>query len=158
MRNEHIGFDQNDSKVYSTIKKTAFVHGAAMMVRKSAIDEIGPMPVDYFLYYEELDWCEQFKAKGYELWYNGTVSILHKVSKSTGKVSGFKNYYINRNRILFVRKNYKKGFAKILALGYLTLLVFPKNVAKNIFNPALLKSSYKALLWNIKNETNSNLI
>lgn len=43
------------------------------------------MPEEYFLYYEELDWCTYINREGYELWYDPACEIWHKDSNSTGK-------------------------------------------------------------------------
>ena len=39
------------------------------------------MPEEYFLYYEELDWCTYINREGYELWYDPACEIWHKDSK-----------------------------------------------------------------------------
>ena len=38
------------------------ISGAFMLVRRSAIDEVGPMDEAYFLHCEDLDWCMRFRA------------------------------------------------------------------------------------------------
>ncbi len=99
------------NKVYSEIsgesklKETAYFHGAAVMIRTSAIEECGLMPEEFFLYYEELSWSESFKSRGYKIKVALNCKVLHKESVSTGKGSPLKVYYHNRNRLKFLKKH-----------------------------------------------------
>ena len=45
-----------------------------MLLKKTIIDKLSLMPEEYFLYYEELDWCTYINREGYELWY---LSLIH---------------------------------------------------------------------------------
>ena len=149
LKNKHIGNKKIDNGDYDKIEKTAFNHGAAMMVKKSIIDKVGMMPEEYFLYYEELDWCNSFKRNGYDLYYNGLTKIYHKESATTGKIKGLKSYYLNRNRVLFTIRNYN-GLERIITIFYLMMISFPKNLIYNINDMTTLKSIVRAFIWNIK--------
>ena len=100
------------------------MHGAAMMVRREALDKVGLMPELYFLYYEEYDWAERFKEQGYQLWYEPRCVILHKESRSTGIDSPLKTYYLTRNRLIFARRNLSPC-ARWISYAYQLLLAAP---------------------------------
>jgi GT2 family glycosyltransferase len=53
------------------------VNGAWMLVRRSAMDDVGLLDVHYWTYMEDLDWCYRFKQRGWKVWYDGSVSSLH---------------------------------------------------------------------------------
>ncbi len=112
-RNRTIGKMQKDLGQYDKPKFTNYAHGAAMMVLKKVVDEVGEMPEEYFLYYEELDWCEQVKRAGYKIMYEPNSLIFHKESISVGNKNKLKTYYQTRNRILFMIRNYN-GWSLIL--------------------------------------------
>lgn len=105
LRNRSIGFGQPDRGQYDQPHPTPYVHGAAMMVRRTALERTGPMPECFFLYYEELDWSLMFRRAGYTLWYDPASTIYHKESQTTGQASPLRTYYITRNRLLFARRN-----------------------------------------------------
>ena len=105
LRNRAIGYGEADRGQYDTPHPTPYAHGAAMMVSREALERAGLMPECYFLYYEELDWSMMFRRAGYEIWYEPACTIYHKESKSTGKNSPLKTYYITRNRLLFAKRN-----------------------------------------------------
>lgn len=127
LRNKLIGFEQEDKGQYNIAHISPFLHGAAMMIRKNIIREIGYMPEIYFLYYEELDWCEQIRKHGYELWYIPQAEIYHKESSSVGQGSPLRCFYLTRNRLLFACRN-RQGLIRLLALAYQFLIANPKNI------------------------------
>ena len=50
VRNQSIGFGKDDKGQYDTAHPTPYAHGAAMLIKREAIDKVGLMPEDYFLY------------------------------------------------------------------------------------------------------------
>lgn len=100
-----IGYLEPDAGQYDVSHATALIHGAAMMVPTPLIRQAGLMPELYFLYYEELDWCEMIKRLGYHSYYEAGATVYHKESVSVGQGSVLRTYYLNRNRLLFIRRN-----------------------------------------------------
>ena len=133
LRNKAVGFGETDNGQYDKSKPTPYLHGAAMMVRRSAIDAVGMMPECYFLYYEELDWSLMFRRMGYSLWYEPECTIYHKESQTTGSNSTLRTYYITRNRLLFARRNVAFPFFPLTIL-YLMCIVAPKDITIHLFN------------------------
>ena len=122
LRNQAIGYGEEDSEQYNTPHITPYAHGAAMMVKREVVEKAGLMPECYFLYYEELDWSEIIRQAGYEIWYEPACTIYHKESQTTGQSSPLKVFYITRNRLLFVRRK-NKGVSKYLSYLYLMSIV-----------------------------------
>ena len=144
IRNQAIGFGEEDKGQYETAHPTPYAHGAAMLIKREALEKVGLMPDCYFLYYEELDWSMMFTRAGYQIWYEPTCTIYHKESQTTGQNSPLRTYYITRNRLLLVKRNYE-GFYKYLAYSYLIGLVFPRDILKAGLNGqyGLLKATLK---------------
>jgi GT2 family glycosyltransferase len=156
-RNHCIGQFETDNVQYENIiKPTGYIHGAAMMVRREAIEKAGLMAENFFLYYEEFDWCDRIKKAGYEIWVDTQAMIYHKESISVGKASGLKEYFMNRNRILFIRRNAPVQ-ARLFFYAYFVGIVTPRNMLSYItkgykgFSTLLLK----AIWWNITQSTDS---
>jgi N-acetylglucosaminyl-diphospho-decaprenol L-rhamnosyltransferase len=53
------------------------INGAFMVVRSEALREVGLLDERYWLYMDDLDWCIRFHRKGWTVWYDGRVSVLH---------------------------------------------------------------------------------
>jgi GT2 family glycosyltransferase len=151
MRSHGIGYGIVDKGQFEVDSMTPFVHGAAMMVPRSVIEKVGLMPECYFLYYEELDWCAAMKRSGYQLWYVHNSTILHKESISTGKMSPFKTYYLNRSRLMYLRRNVK-GPTLLIATLFQIFVAIPKNLT--VFLLKKDKGHFKAytrmLGWHLK--------
>ena len=152
MRNQAIGFGEEDHGQYDTPHKTPYAHGAAMLIKREAIAKAGLMPECYFLYYEELDWSMMFMRAGYEIWYDPACTVFHKESQTTGQNSPLRTYYITRNRLLFVRRNYH-GINKYLSYIYLIGIVGLRDIMKYSFPPK--PKLKKAVLKGIKDFSNS---
>ena len=129
IRNQAIGFGEEDHGQYETAHPTPYAHGAAMFVKREAIDKVGLMPECYFLYYEELDWSMMFTRAGYQIWYEPQCTIYHKESQTTGQNSPLRTYYVTRNRLLLVKRNWR-GLSKYLSYCYLLGLVVPRDIFK----------------------------
>ncbi|MEN9918740.1 MAG: hypothetical protein RL662_1176 [Bacteroidota bacterium] len=144
LRNRIIGYGEPDKGQYEIPTQHAYLHGAAMMVRRSVIDKTGLLPEVYFLYYEELDWCERIKDAGYQLWYVPTCTVYHKESKSVGTKSSLKNYYQTRNRLLFAKRN-SKGVYRYLSIIYQLTIALSKNIGTALISnrPDLAKAAWK---------------
>ncbi len=126
LRNNIIGFLQPDDGRWDNAAKTPIIHGAAVMVKKSAIEKVGLMPEMYFLYYEELDWSASFLRAGFEMWYIPDCVIYHKGSMTTGKNSPMKTYYMTKNRLLYAKRNLG-ALERALSIAYLVAIVAVKD-------------------------------
>ena len=149
-RGSHYGYKEVDNGQHNKIAETSYPHGACMMIRKSVLEELGLLYEGYFLSYEELDFAERVKRAGYKIYYQPNSYILHKESISTGKNSPLKTYYMNRNRVLFIRRN-SKGITFLLAIIYFFVISLPKNTIKYLFEKKHLSALYRGVIWNISN-------
>ena len=151
VRNCAIGFGEEDHWQYETAQTTPYAHGAAMLIRRDAINKIGLMPECYFLYYEELDWSMMFTRAGYQIWYEPACTIYHKESQATGQNSPLRTYYITRNRLLFVRRN-NQDASRILSYIYLIGIVAVKDMLKFTIQHRLdlAKATLKGIYYFLK--------
>jgi hypothetical protein len=129
VRNRAIGFGEEDKGQHDTPHQTPYAHGAAMMLKREVIDKVGLMPECYFLYYEELDWSMMITQAGYDIWYEPASTIYHKESQTTGQNSPLRTYYITRNRLLLVKRNWS-GLTKYISYGYLMTIVATRDILK----------------------------
>ncbi len=132
IRNQAIGFGEEDHGQYETAHPTPYAHGAAMLIKREAIDIVGLMPECYFLYYEELDWSMMFTRAGYQIWYEPKCTIYHKESQTTGQQSPLRTYYISRNRLLLIKRNYH-GITKWLSYIYIIGIVGVRDILRYLF-------------------------
>lgn len=74
-------------KMNNTPALVDWVPGASMMVRRSLIEEIGGLDEEYFLYYEETDFCFKAQKRGWQCWYVPASRVVHLAGQSTGVTS-----------------------------------------------------------------------
>jgi GT2 family glycosyltransferase len=150
-RNSTIGEKTRDTGQYAEAVPTAYAHGAAMMISRKATEKVGLMFDNFFLYYEELDWCERIRKAGFEIYVEPRARIYHKESATVGAASTLKTHYINRNRIYFMRRNYG-GLGFVAFVLFLTFVAIPKNLLSFFIKGAFdhIKAFIKAVIWNVK--------
>lgn len=146
------GFMEPDTGNYDKSEYTNMIHGAAVMVPRRLLKEAGVWPDIYFLYYEEIDLCESFKRKGYNLRYVYDSVVYHKESMSVGKHSVLRTYYMSRNRLLFIRRNLK-GIKKAMGIMIFFMLSIPKNSIRFLVRSdmKMVKALLKGLGWHFTN-------
>ena len=146
VRNQALGYDEKDQGQYDMPHPTPYAHGAAMLIKREAIEKVGLMPECYFLYYEELDWSMLFARAGYEIWYEPASTIYHKESQSSGRNSPLRTYYMTRNRMLLVKRNWH-GYTKYLSYIYIIGIVAARDILRSKIkgNQDHVKAIYRAL-------------
>lgn len=61
-----------------------WVAGASMIVRREVFEAIGYLDEEYFLYYEEVDFCLRARRAGWPCWYVPASRVVHLVGRSSG--------------------------------------------------------------------------
>ncbi len=145
MRNDMVGYGQVDDGSFDTPAATSFPHGAAMMVSRKALDDVGLMPECYFLYYEELDWGSHFIENGWAIRYEPACTIYHKDSLTTGADSPLKTFYMYRGRQIFAYRNFK-GLSRIGSIAFTRLFAVPKKAITGLLHgkPDIAKAAFRA--------------
>ncbi|OGP92889.1 MAG: hypothetical protein A2156_10030 [Deltaproteobacteria bacterium RBG_16_48_10] len=90
---------------YSKPIEVDSVIGACLVTRREAMDQVGILDEDYFLFFEETDWCYRMKKAGWKVYHVPQAEVVHfqgrgaEASKKEAKVE----YY--RSRYHFFKKN-----------------------------------------------------
>lgn len=101
--------------------------GAALMVRTSAMEEIGYLDERFFMYAEDLDWCKRFREADYQVVYHPEVEIIHHKYKSgikntSKKIAKNTNRYFYNTMLQYYDKHYADqypAFVRTLLRYYL---------------------------------------
>lgn len=83
--------------------------GAALFLRKEAVEKVGFMDKAFFLYFEEVDLCRRLQEAGYPLWYNPRASIIHFGGGSTEQVSAQSTFWLLQSLFYYLRKHSGRG-------------------------------------------------
>ena len=109
-----------------TATEVDWVSGAALMIRREVIEQIGLLDERYFMYYEEVDYCRGAKAAGWEVWHVPQAGIVHLEGAASGVKEPRKPrptyWYDSRRR--YYSKHHGRLYAAAAELafqaGYLT--------------------------------------
>ncbi|MEP6747750.1 MAG: glycosyltransferase family 2 protein [Bacteroidota bacterium] len=122
------------------LSQMEYVSGGSLFTHANNFINLGLFPEDYFLYWEETDWCYSAKMSGYKLSLCEAAVCYDKVSATIGK-SFLADYYYTRNGLIFLSK-YKKN--KVRVALFFTVFRFLKKIATG--QPARAKGVYKGML------------
>jgi GT2 family glycosyltransferase len=56
--------------------------GACLLVRREILDQVGMFDEDYFMLFEEVDWCYRIKQAGWQIWFTPTAQVVHHYGQS----------------------------------------------------------------------------
>lgn len=142
-------------EVYREPIKVESVIGACMMVRKKAIEEVGLLDEDYFLFLEETDWCYRMRKAGWEVYHVPTAEVYHFQGKSAEANIGMAKIEYYRSRYQFFRKHYGQlpstflfgGLIAKLSVEFLSLFFGCLFTLFLIQKWRIKLSIYSQLLW-----------
>lgn len=96
------------------------ISGCFMVINRKAIDRVGPMDEDFFMYSEEVDWCWRFKKSGYKIVFTPEAQIIHLGGASAIKHGAQRAQIKDRSTIRFMLKHWPKPkIAIALAMMFL---------------------------------------
>jgi len=81
-----------------------YIYGACFLIHRRIVEEVGKLDPLYFLYGEELDWCIRICRAGYQVVCDLDSKIWHKNMASALKDKHLSHYYLERNRVIYMRK------------------------------------------------------
>jgi GT2 family glycosyltransferase len=62
---------------HDEVREAEFVMGACMLVRRAAVEEVGPLDESFFFFSEETDWCYRFRAAGWKVYFFPGAEVFH---------------------------------------------------------------------------------
>jgi GT2 family glycosyltransferase len=118
-RNRFFGRSRMTWWNYDTPRVVDAVAGCFMLVRREAIDQVGPMAEDYFMYSEDTDWCWRFHRHGWKVMYTPTPVIVHARAASSSQSATEMHLLQRRSVLMFLEKKsgrLTRGIANLMFL------------------------------------------
>ena len=125
--NSLLGLTYSKKKLPASPKEVEWITGCCFLIRNEVLNQTGDFNPAYFLYYEDIELSFRIRAKGYHLYIQPQSKIYHEVGVSgqkknnEGTLSPIIHYYINRNRIWFLRRYGNKLY---FILNFLYLFIY----------------------------------
>jgi len=99
------GFGESPAR-YPDQEPALFPSGAAALYRRAMLEELGGFDESFFLYCEDTDLGLRAAWAGWRCLYVPSAEVEHHYSSSAGRVSPLKAYYVERNRLFVLLKNF----------------------------------------------------
>jgi len=80
--------------------------GAALLVRKKVVDTIGPMDENFYMFFDEVDWCYRMKKLGYKIFFLDNAEIVHHGGRSIKSAELRMSYHWHKSLKNFFKKHY----------------------------------------------------
>jgi GT2 family glycosyltransferase len=147
----HVGYNEEDCEQHNHGGYFEYAPTCFMLISRKVFETIGLMDENYFVYSDDTDFALRAVNNGFRIYYRPSLEVFHKVSFSTGGgESPFSIYYLNRNRVYFIRKNYSFP-VKHIALTHtiitraLRFLMYKKNEKKVLLRA--MKDGFRLKLY-----------
>jgi N-acetylglucosaminyl-diphospho-decaprenol L-rhamnosyltransferase len=96
--------------------------GAAILLRREALEQAGIFDERFFMYSEEIDLCRRLRLAGWRVAYLPTAVVVHHEGRSSEQNLRGRNVHFHESRFRYYRKHFGKGW--MLALRLVTLSHF----------------------------------
>jgi GT2 family glycosyltransferase len=131
---DYVGYNALDGDEWSYSREFEYVCGAALMIQRDVFEKIGLFDPRYFLFWEEADFCFRARRGGFAVKNCPQAQVWHKISASFTGGKPHAAYFLWRNRLLWIERNFS-GLSKLsyfirLLLGKLPAFYFSKQLRK----------------------------
>ncbi len=142
----HYGVEERDNGQFDQPREIPYASGCLMLLRSSAIRKIGMLSPEYFIYWEEADWCHRARDAGYRCMYEPKSVIYHNfASAPLGYETPFHMYMQYRNSFIYAKKHYRGMESLRYWLFYPIYILYRFVLDLRAKNPR----SAKAIVWGI---------
>ncbi|MFP5365206.1 MAG: glycosyltransferase family 2 protein [Thermoleophilia bacterium] len=130
-----------DPAAYATSGSPEWVSGACMLVRRAALEQIGPLDEGYFMYCEDIDLCARARAAGWDVRFEPRAAVQHEGGASRSRHDLLAVYA--RGRVRYARKH--AGRAAALAEAGGVMLSHMTHALVNMHDSAARRGHLRAL-------------
>lgn len=101
----HRGEGEKDCGQYDRLEDVDYVMGAALALRRSVYERLGPLEPSYFMYYEEVEYCLSARRLGLRVCYVPRMRVYHIGRHSSGGMTNRFYYLYHRSRLRYLLRN-----------------------------------------------------
>ncbi len=139
-----IGFNDEDKGQYGK-REISFACGGYSLFKREVLEKVGLFDEDYFIYCEDSDLSWRTRLAGYKIYFAPRSIVYHKYAFNLN--NKIKLYYLERNRITTLLKNYN---LKTLLLISPALLILELSILSYALITGWFWMKVKGYLWNLK--------
>jgi GT2 family glycosyltransferase len=137
---------------YDKIRQVDWVTGACMFIDRKIFGNIGLFDENYFMYYEETDFCFRAKRAGWKVLFHPGISVIHKHphARKKSKVPLKIKIEIRRSHLYFFRKN-RNYISFVLLFAATMFILYLEIIIKKLLSRSDTNDHYK-IIQAVKNQ------
>jgi GT2 family glycosyltransferase len=81
---------------HKSVREVDWILGAALMIRRQALEQVGQMDERFFMYFEDTDWCRRFWSRGWQVVYYPDAKMYHYHGRVSKKTGGLLDLFVNK--------------------------------------------------------------
>lgn len=111
----HLGKDEPDCGQFDSVHEVEWISGCAILVRREMIEQVGMLDANYFLYWEEAEWCIRARKYGWRILHVPYAKLWHKGVQRNYQPKPYVTYYVTRNRFFTLVKHHAPWYVRLVA-------------------------------------------
>lgn len=150
LRFTHVGMGERDGPKFSQPRVFDYLTGCALYARSKVFRDVGLLDENFFLTYEETDWCYRARGRGYKCMFVPDAKLWHKVSASFGGgTSPIVTYFMTRNKLIWAKKHCASAERRAINRQALKLArdILPSFVVSAGNEPAVKRIFWSLASW-----------
>jgi len=116
------GYPSYGPRQSQVVRPVPCLLGACMLLRRTALERVGPLDKGYFMFSEDIDLCLRLRGSGWQVWYLPDARIIHHGGQSTRQRRQEMIEALYRSKVRFFRKHYGVVPAALLRACFFLLL------------------------------------
>lgn len=129
---------------YDSIRSVDALSGCFLMVRRKALDEVGLLDEDFFIYGEDLDWCRRFHKAGWDIVFYPETEAVHLIGASSA--SAPVKFYLELQKAAL--RYWRKHHGRIGKVSYSAIILLRETIR-------VIARGIQYIFWPHKKETSS---
>lgn len=114
---------KEDATKFTRDRKITYASGSSLLIKRDAYFAIGSLDAEFFTYLEDQDWGWRARLLGYEIALSAKSLVWHKYKFKNSSRNKQKYFYLERNRLYFIFKNYSFRMMTVIFPSFLFMEV-----------------------------------
>lgn len=88
-------------------RRVAWVTGCCLLINRECLRDLGGLDEDFFLYYEDVDFCRRARARGWSVWFEPSLRAVHQRPLHGRKVSSLVRLFTRHSLLTYSFKHWR---------------------------------------------------
>lgn len=145
----HRGINEPERGQFNRVESVVWLSGCAILARCGALERIGLFDPDYFMYWEDVDWCLRAQEHGYNVLFVPQAKLWHKGVQVAYEPSPRVAYYMARNELYLLAKHRANLIVQIKSWGKYIRTIISYTVRPKWKNKRAHRNAQVKALWHV---------